>query len=167
MRPRKLPNDLELLELEAAGLKHWEIGDRYNVSRQAVTKAFNNMDVYRRGAFHAATARLPWDVAAHPAREAIKDSEAFAGLRALVRERMGVELSDRSRRSLRAFFYNVNSGRVLTLAPEGPVWARRRDSDGDMVIRWPEGAPAPTPGEVRLFSLAPTGDDMPEMHPPQ
>lgn len=143
MRPRLLPTDVELLKLEAAGFSHQAIADQYGVSRQAVTKRFNLMDKYARQAFKDVTNVLPWDVANYHDKDELKNSEAFTGLRAYVRQRMGGEVSPRSELALRTFWNHLESGEVLTLDPvQGVCWVRREpERDGSLVIRWPEDVP--------------------------
>ncbi|MGW1673278.1 hypothetical protein [Streptomyces sp. NPDC002324] len=143
MRKPILPGDTELLKLEEAGLTHSEIGKRYGVSRQAVTKRFNAMGKYVRAAYRDATAVLPWDLASHPARDSLRKDESFMGLRAFVREQMGAEVSERSALALRTFHNHIKAGEVLDLDPvQGACWVRREDErDGSLVIRWPEGVP--------------------------
>ncbi|MEU5577793.1 hypothetical protein ABZ791_10675 [Streptomyces huasconensis] len=140
MKPRLLPKeDIELLKLEALGLSYVEIAKQYGVSRQAVQKRFGLMGVYVRAAHRSVTEILPWDLSDHPAKDKIKRSESFMGLRAFIRKRVGAEVSDRSELALRTFMNHVRADEVLHLDPvTGPVWVRRNSKDGTMVIRWPE-----------------------------
>lgn len=143
MRPPKLPSDVELLKREAAGLSHAEIGAEFDVSRQAVTKRFNKMDRYARQAYRDVTNVLPWDLTDFPDKDALKNSEAFTGLRAYVRQRMGGEVSPRTELALRTFWNHLDAGEVLALDKvQGAHWVRRDpERDKDLVIRWPEGTP--------------------------
>ncbi|MFJ8930609.1 hypothetical protein ACIRLA_28900 [Streptomyces sp. NPDC102364] len=143
-RPRKLPeSDLELLKLEAAGHTHREIGAKFGVSRQAVTLRFNQMGEYVQAARKDVSAVLPWDLSQHPASSKLKDSEAYIGLRAFVRQRLGLELSARGQLSLKTFLNHVRAGEILSLhAVHGFEWEPWDSArDGDIVIRWPEGVP--------------------------
>jgi hypothetical protein len=143
MRRPILPDNAELLKLEAAGLTHSEIAKKYGVSRQAVTKRFNDMGEYRRGPLQDVTAVLPWDVANHPAKAKLWRQQPYVGLRALLRERMGAEVSPRSRAALRAFLNHVQNGEVLNLDDvQGAHYVPRDpERDGSLVVRWPEGVP--------------------------
>ncbi|MFE6226885.1 hypothetical protein [Streptomyces sp. NPDC057854] len=143
MRPAKLPGDSELLRLEAAGLTHAEIAARYDVSRQAVTKRFNQMDRYPRQQFRDVTAVLPWDISTYPAKHEITHNESMIGLRAFLLQQAGSELSGRHTLALRVFTSHVKAGEVLELDPvQGLRWVQRDEvRDGSLVIRWPEGVP--------------------------
>ncbi len=143
MRPPKLPSDAELLKLEAAGLTHKEIGVKFGVSRQAVTKRFNGMDKYARQEYRDVAKVLPWDLEDFPDKDALKNSEAFTGLRAYVRGRMGGGVSPRSELALRTFWNHLTAGEVLALDDvQGAHWVRRDpERDKDLVIRWPEDVP--------------------------
>lgn len=137
-RPSLLPSDAELLKLDAAGLTHREIGDQYGVSRQAVTLRFNNMGEYAQAARRDVSAVLPWDLTQHPASSTLKNSEAYMGLRAFVRQRLGVETSPRAQLSLKTFLNHLRAGEILDLDPvRGVVWVSRKPQDGTLVIRWP------------------------------
>lgn len=143
MRPRLLPDNAKLLLLEAAGLSHEQIAKKYGVSRQAVTKRFNDMGEYRRAHWQDATGLLPWDIARHPDKAKIRRQTAYAGLRAFLRKQLGQTLSPRSQETLRQFLDHINSGEVLELDSVQGVRYVQRDPerDGSLVIRWPEGVP--------------------------
>jgi hypothetical protein len=160
MRPSKLPSDAELLKKEAAGLSHAEIAAEFGVTRQAVTKRFNLMDRYARQEYRDVAKVLPWDLASLPAKDVIHNDESFMGLRAFVRQRMGAEVSARSRLALRTFMNHVEAGEVLTLDPvQGVRWVSR-GSEGDepLVIRWPEGEPRDD--RTALFRFTPAQSDV-------
>lgn len=159
MRPPKLPSDAELLKREAAGLTHKEIADEFHVSRQAVTKRFNDMDRYARAEYRDVARVLPWNIAEHPAKDSIHKDESFMGLRAYVRERMGAVVSPRSLLALRTFRKHVEAGEVLTLDPiQGAQWVRRdSERDESLVIRWPEGVPKDE--RAALFRFSPDQDE--------
>jgi hypothetical protein len=98
---------------------------------------------------------LPWDVANHPAKERLWSQQPYLGLRAFLRDRMGLEVSPRSQIALRAFLNHVRAGDVLALddaqgahyVPQDPA------KDGALVIRWPEGVPRDE--RVGFFEFAP------------
>ncbi|MEV5913358.1 hypothetical protein AB0M00_31210 [Streptomyces chartreusis] len=140
-RPPKLPNDVELLKREAAGLSHAEIAAEFDVSRQAVTKRFNAMEKYARQEYREVAKLLPWDLTIHPERDAISKDESFMGLRAWVRQRLGYKVSARSELALRVFWAHLDAGEVLELDPaQGVQWVRRDpERDKDLVVRWPNG----------------------------
>ncbi|GGU71487.1 hypothetical protein GCM10010275_02000 [Streptomyces litmocidini] len=153
MRPPKLPEDSELLKLEAAGFTHAEIGAQFGVSRQAVTKRFNAMGRYARQEYRNVTPILPWDLATHPAKGAISKDHSMMGLRAFLRQRMNSKVTARSELALRSFWTHVQAGEVLDLDPvQGLRWVRRDDKrDGSLVIRWPEGVPQDERTELFRF----------------
>ncbi|MGQ5602961.1 hypothetical protein [Streptomyces sp. EKS3.2] len=163
MRPSKLPSDAELLKREAAGLSHAEIAAEFGVTRQAVTKRFNLMEKYARQEYREVTNVLPWDLAQHSDKDGLKNSEAFTGLRAYVRQRMGGEVSPRSELALRTFWNHLESGEVLTLDPvQGARWVRRDpERDDDLVIRWPDDVDQDERTDVFRFSPA-QGEATPE-----
>ncbi|WP_338781754.1 hypothetical protein [Streptomyces sp. DG1A-41] len=137
-------------------MTHQEIADIYGVTRQAVTKRFNlDMGEYKRGRLQDVTKALPWDLAAHPAKSKLKDQESFLGLRAFLRAKLGITLSDRSKQALRAFLNHIMSGEVLTLDDaQGARYVRRDVRDiPDLVIRWPEDVPRDD--RMGLFRLSP------------
>jgi hypothetical protein len=142
MRPRVLPDNAKLLMMEAAGMTHAQIAETYKVSRQAVTKRFNAMGEYSQASNREVTAVIPWDLRNHPGKHRLKDSEEYQGLRAFLRERMGLPVSPRSRLALKWFMNHVESGEVLTLdAERGVRYVPREERDGSLVIRWPEDEP--------------------------
>ncbi|MGW2919511.1 hypothetical protein ACWDBF_16810 [Streptomyces angustmyceticus] len=149
-----LPDNVDLLKLEEAGLTHAEIAKQYNVTRQAVTWRFTNMGEYKRGPLQDVTANLPWDLANHPAKEKLWRQQPFLGLRAFVRERLGAEVSPRSQLALRAFLNRVEKGEVLAVdAAKGAHYVDRDPlRDGSLVIRWPDEVPKD--GRAMLFELA-------------
>ncbi|WAB08825.1 helix-turn-helix DNA binding domain protein [Streptomyces phage Success] len=158
MRPRILPSDVELLKLEAAGFSHQAIADQYGVKRQAVTKAFNLMDKYKRQAYKDVTNVLPWDLANHPDKDALKNSESFTGLRAWVRQRMGGDVSSRSELALRTFRNHLEAGEVLSLDPvQGVCWVKRdperetilSSSGGPRACRRTSGRPCSATAQLR------------------
>ncbi|MFB7027170.1 MULTISPECIES: helix-turn-helix domain-containing protein [unclassified Streptomyces] len=155
MRPSKLPSDNELLKLEAAGLTHKQIAEEFQVSRQAVTKRFNNMDRYARQEYRDVTPLLPWDLTVHPDKDAISKHESMMGLRAFLRQRAQGTVTPRSELALRAFLAHVLAGQVLELDPRrGVQWVRRDEGrDGSLVIRWPEGVPQDE--RTKLFRFSP------------
>ncbi|MER6086548.1 hypothetical protein [Streptomyces bluensis] len=150
-----LPDNAQLMKLESAGLSHEQIAEKYGVSRQAVTKRFNDMGEYSQRPLQDVTAALPWDIASYPSKDKLKHSRAFLGLRAFLRERMGFEVSaERSREALRVFLDHVQAGEVLELHPgEGARYVSRRKSDGSLVIRWPDDVPEDA--RTDLFRLPP------------
>ncbi|MEU9404764.1 hypothetical protein AB0E08_03475 [Streptomyces sp. NPDC048281] len=152
-RKRTLPDNAELLKLEEAGLSHAEIAAMHDVSRQAVTKLFNNMGEYVRGPVQAITDALPWDIAALPAKDRLRDQDAYIGLRAFVREQLGADVSPRSQVSLRAFLNHIANGEVLELDPNHGARYVKRDPQRDesLVIRWP--AEVPRDARTDLFRL--------------
>lgn len=156
MRPPKLPEDSELLKLEAAGLTHQEIGKKYDVSRQAVTKRFNAMDKYARQEYRDVTPLLPWDVKTYPAKDAISRDESMIGLRAFLRQRAGNTLTARAELALKVFWFHVQAGEVLNLDPvQGVQWVPRDEKrDGSLVIRWPEDVPRDERTEMFRFAAA-------------
>ncbi|MFD7605166.1 hypothetical protein ACFWAN_32625 [Streptomyces mirabilis] len=131
------------MKLEEAGFSHAEIARRYDVSRQAVTKLYNNMGEYSRGPVRDITDALPWDIARHPAKEKFRDQDAYIGLRAFLRLKLGAEVSRRSQVSLSTFLNHVQNGEVLELHPVHGARYVKRDPmiDGSLVIRWPEDVP--------------------------
>ncbi|MEU6389975.1 hypothetical protein [Streptomyces sp. NPDC046939] len=143
-----------MLQLEAAGYSHSDIGKMFGVSRQAVTLRFNLMGKYVQAARRDVSAVLPWDLSRHPASSKLKDSEAYIGLRALVRQRLGMELSNRGQLALRTFLNHIRAGEVLSLhAVHGFKWEPwDAEQDGDFVIRWPEEVPRDQNAE--LFARA-------------
>ncbi|MGW0575789.1 hypothetical protein ACWD25_07420 [Streptomyces sp. NPDC002920] len=143
-RKRTLPDNAELLKLEEAGVSHAEIAAEYGVSRQAVTKLYNNMGTYlTEPVVQDVTSALPWDLAKLPAKSKLRDQDAYIGLRAFLRQQMGAEVSPRSQVSLRAFLNHVADGEVLELHRDhGARWVKRDPvRDGSLVIRWPEDVP--------------------------
>jgi hypothetical protein len=156
MRPSKLPEDSELLKLEAAGFTHAEIGAQFGVSRQAVTKRFNAMDRYARQEYRDITPMLPWDLTTHPAKDAISKDESMIGLRAFLRQRMNTKVTKRSELALHVFWFHIKAGEVLDLDPvQGVRWVQRDEKrDGSLVIRWPEGVPQDERTELFRFSPA-------------
>lgn len=152
-----LPDNAELLKLEEAGLTHQEIAERYGVTRQAVTWRFNDMGEFKRGKLQDVTEAMPWALSDHPAKKALWKQAAFLGLRAFLRERLGMDVSDRSRQALKAFLNRVENGEVLTVEDRGACYvARDRDLDGDLAIRWP--ADVPKDERVELFELVRRSD---------
>ncbi|MGI5196946.1 hypothetical protein ACQEVY_25505 [Streptomyces sp. CA-288835] len=143
MRKRVLPDNAELLKKVEAGMTHEDIAKEYGVSHQAVTKHFNSMGEYRKGPQSDVTSVLPWDLSNHPQKQKISCQRSFLGLRAFLRERMGLEVSRRSQQDLRAFLNHVERGEVLELDDaEGARYVQRDPvRDGSLVIRWPAKVP--------------------------
>jgi hypothetical protein len=154
-----LPSDTELAKLQEAGLSHQEIADRFNVSRQAVTKRFNNMGEFVRAVTRDVAAVLPWDLSQHPAKSKLKDSVHYLGLRAFVRQELGFEVSNRGKRALTTFTNHVRAGEVLELDEVlGFVWAPYVPArDGDLVIRWPKSVPQDDRANLLLRSSVLSG----------
>ncbi|MFF8367863.1 hypothetical protein ACF05W_03410 [Streptomyces lydicus] len=156
-----LPDNVGLLKLEEAGLTHAEIAEQYNVTRQAVTWRFNNMGEYKRGPLGDVTAKLPWDLANHPAKAKLRNQQPFLGLRAFLRERLGVEVSARSQLALRAFLNRVEKGEVLAVDDVLGAHYVKRDPvrDGSLVIRWPAGVEKDDRVSLFELSAAQTGSE--------
>ncbi|MFI2909447.1 hypothetical protein ACG2OD_14475 [Streptomyces sp. PDY-4] len=136
-------------------MNYAQIAAKYGVSRQAVTKRFNDMGEFRRGEVKTVTAVLPWDVANHPAKAKLANQTAFLGLRAYLRLRLGEKLSARSQTALRIFLQHIEAGEVLELdSVQGARYVERDpETDGSLVIRWPEGVPLD--GRSEYFRIDP------------
>ncbi|MCY0941900.1 hypothetical protein [Streptomyces antarcticus] len=157
---RKLPDNVELLKLQEAGLTHQEIADRFAATRQAVTLRFNEMQKYSRGPLRKVTESIPWDLSDPVLKRKVWSQEPYMGLRAFVQGRLGAEVGRRSELALKAFLNRVTKGEVLCLDSERGVHYVPRDpqQDGDLiVIRWPAGVPRDE--RWRLFEL-PADDAM-------
>lgn len=148
-----LPDNLELLTLDAAGKSHQEIADKFGVTRQAVQKRFSAMGLHIKGPKGRLAASLPWDIAGREDKRRLKNSTPFHGLRAFLRVRFGEQLTARSQVALSHFESHLKAGEVLALFDgEGFVYVPRRAADGDLVVRWPKGATR-TPAQDALFAL--------------
>lgn len=141
----KLPSDIALLKLKAAGFKHWEIAEQYGVSRQAVTYRFNAMKIYMREKDSEVTEALPWDFSSfsESVKRKLWSDEAMLGLRSYVRQQLGAELSERGEEAMRAFLGHVARGEVLAVNEEvGSLYVPRDElKDEGLVVRWPVGVP--------------------------
>jgi len=136
-----LPDHLELAKLTAAGMTQEEIAARYGVSQSAVSAKLTRNNRYAKGAQSPVSSALPWNIANHPEKRRITNQAAFRGLRYLVRQRMGDTLTERAFKDLRNFLDHVREGEVLALGVDGFEYVPRRETDGELVIRWPEGVP--------------------------
>ncbi len=114
----------------------------YDVTRQAVTKRFNEMEVYKRGDFSKLNRVLPWDFSKYSdsAKRKIWSQAPMMGLRNYVRQQLGEPISARGLESLNAFLRRVSAGEVLAVnAEEGAHYVPRdAEKDGALVVRWPD-----------------------------
>lgn len=144
--PRVLPDNEELLQLRQAGLTYDEIATRFGVTKGAVylqlrrVKATGTRPTYKH--------LLPWRVKAehthaHPAMM----------LRLLARRQNGEELPDAKARLLDKWLHDVSEADVVVCyEPDFPpndasptsggfYYSRRREGDGDALIRHPDAEP--------------------------
>ncbi|MGW6597899.1 hypothetical protein [Streptomyces sp. NPDC055036] len=149
-----LPDNLELLKLEAAGLSRAEIAKKFKVTHQAVSYRLGKIGEHKRiSGVSKAISLLPWDLSQRDNKKKLAGQASFAGLRTLLRARLGEDVSDRAREDLRAFLNHVSTGKVLTLDDRlGFIYIPREEFDGNMVIRWPKRAPR-TAENLRYFEL--------------
>lgn len=134
------PDDLELRKLALAGASQAELAERYGVTQQAISKRLVALGIVRRGTATPVLRSMPWDLAGHPDKRRILNGRPFNGLRYFVAKRLGDELSERAEADRQTFIRKVNNGLVLTLdEAKGFVYVPRTETDGDLVIRWPEG----------------------------
>lgn len=145
-----LPDNLTLNKLLMQNLTPAQIAARYGVTPEAVTyRMRNHLGIHTYAERSPALSQMPWDLAALPDRAALMLVGPFRGLRRLVTHRLDGQKPDLY---LRAFLNAVERGNVLALVGGRWAYVPRCEADGDLVVRWPEGAPAPTEIQKRLFA---------------
>ncbi|MET9901878.1 hypothetical protein [Streptomyces sp. NPDC006446] len=138
----KLPeNDTILQEMLIAGFKEVEIAKFYGVGVSTVSMRLAKMGIRRIGPKSPVSAAIPWDITSHPEKRRFINQTCFRGLRCFVRKQMGEKLSERSEHDLKVFLNRIRGGNVLALVEGGFAYVPRQESDGSLVIRWPENVP--------------------------
>lgn len=156
----KLPSNPELQKLYRNGFSDEEIAEMFDVSRQAVTLRLNNMGIFRAPFRARMTAILEaaWPVAETRRAEFIHLNRA-RDLCAFLRRQLGDTGLSKTQLGAAARFERLirESDAVLDLQPEaedGPwVLVPRLPSDGNMVIRWPDGRDLPEGKERKALNL--------------
>lgn len=159
-KPRVLPDDSILLrERDFEGLSLAEIAERHKVSKSAVSQHFTRMGrPFGGNAAMDYQEIIPWKIQ----RDHLS-LDAAIRLRAHVRYRSGIEVAESAKRRLENWWTRMRAeDTVLTYAPSpaGSPWryVSRQESDGKLIIRWPEGAPPPTAEQRDIFSLPEAGE---------
>ncbi|WP_055523430.1 hypothetical protein [Streptomyces graminilatus] len=144
----KLPDNPALLKLYRNGKSDKEIAAMFDVSFQAVNKRLREMGIWR-----APFKAQAQDILEHVWPKAETQRTKFMRLNRardlfyFLRRRLGDKaLTELEMRGSERFEALIREGDVVLAlmpnAPEGPwVLEPRLDSDGRMVIRWPEGRP--------------------------
>lgn len=133
---------MEIHKLLSAGWDQERIGERFGVDQSAVSHRLGRMGIRLKGPQSKTTAALPWNLADHPDKRRLVNQAPFRGLRYFLRKRDGQELTERAEKDLKAFLNRIQEGQVLALLDgAGFAYVPREDGDGDLVVRWPEGAP--------------------------
>ncbi|WP_138958962.1 hypothetical protein [Streptomyces sp. YIM 121038] len=138
----KLPtSDHELLVYLLADETQAQIGSRFGASQQAVAERLKNMRIHTNGPNSDSNRALPWPIDGHPQRSRFVSRAPFRGLRAFLLLQGGQKVTDNAMVYFRAFVGHIESGEVLAFDDErGFYYTPRTTEDGDLVIRWPDGA---------------------------
>ncbi|WP_145500896.1 hypothetical protein [Streptomyces sp. CFMR 7] len=145
-----LPDNLTLQKLLMQKLTPDEIAKRYGVTRAAVTyRMRHHLKTYTYTTKSPVLSQMPWDLADLPNRAELMVVGSFRGLRRLVAHRLDGQAPDLY---MRAFLNRVARGEVLALVDGEWAYVPRSEEDGDLVVRWPDGAPAPTEIQKQLFA---------------
>ena len=153
-RPRTLPDDWVLLQKrDAEGLTGKEIAAIYGVSPQAVSNRFKKMGYPAMTNYRDV---LPWRIV-----DRHHSLYAAQRLKAHIKERQGKELSDVALKRLTDWRERLRRDSVVldyTNQDSGSPWqyVARKESDGQLVIRWPADHPPPTALQRKLLQM-PTG----------
>lgn len=153
--PRVLPDDSILLrERDFEGLSLTEIAERHKVSKSAVSQRFTKMGrPFGGNAALDYQVLLPWKIQ----REHLP-LDAANRLRSHVRYRSGIEVAETAKRRLENWWTRLRAeGTVLIYVPDadGSPWqyVPRQESDGSLIVRWPEDMPPPTRVQRDVLTL--------------
>ncbi|MFD4608291.1 hypothetical protein ACFWOT_09265 [Streptomyces sp. NPDC058440] len=160
-----LPDNSTLLKFYRDGLSDAEIAEAYGVSVQAVNKRFARMDIERKPWTNTATAILntAWPTTKDFKRSEYTHLNRARSLFAFMRWRLGdPTLTDRQLREAERFGMYVRTKKVVLgfdLSSKNPwVWLPREESDGNLVLRWPEGRETPLGPHLAAITLPDAGD---------
>lgn len=152
--PALLPDDAILLAArDFEGLSLEQIAERYKVTIQSVSMRFTKMGRPFRPSMPAYREFVPWQI-----RKEHQALDATLRLRSHIKAQLDLPIPESAARRLENWHARLRSeGVVLMYRPDtdSQPWhyVPREESDGALIIRWPEDMPPPTERQRSILAL--------------